>query len=188
MKNIFLVIIPLILIGCDFNNNSNDQVESSPEDTTAFTQPLRVTNEQVVLLPEAREAVSDWLAYLIAESEVRNFDNYTVNDIISNAQPLAEIMENLRETVPDSLKVKPIESRLAVLYTKAKVVEHLTDKQNQNPEEIRQTAEQIPTEFNNFKIQLNEVFLKTLEDFEEELDKYDAETDTIPLPETRSTK
>lgn len=186
MKKLFLVIIPFILSGCGFENNSNDQVETATEDTTAFTQPLLLTQEQVMLLPEAQEAVSEWLAYLLAESEVRSFAKYSVNDVIANAGPLAEIMQNLRATVPDSLKLEPVQARLAVLFTKAKVLEQLTDKQNPEPEPIAEIAEEIPAEFNNLKIQLNEVFLKSLEDFEEELDQYDVGSDTLnPLRQSQ---
>lgn len=156
-------------------------------DTTAFKETLDFPNEQVVLLPEAREITMDWLAYVTAQSEIENFRNYTVREVISNASPIAEIMNSLRETVPEQFKTNAVETRLSVLYTKAKVLEHLSKRKNSKPEEIAVTAEELPVEFNNFKIQLNELFLKTLEEFEQELDEFEAVEDTLdpvsrPIP------
>jgi hypothetical protein len=141
-----------------------------------------VPNEEVVLVPEARELTMNWLAYLTAQSEIENFDTYTLNDVISNATPIAEIMHALRQSVPDSLKTNSIQTRVSVLYTKSKVLEHMAKRRTGNPEAIRTTAEELPVEFNNFKIQINELFLKTLEDFEQELDDFRPEEDTLSIP------
>ena len=179
MKNILLGILFIIAVGCNQNSAENELQSQTVVDTTAFQKPLQMPDQQVVLLPEAREITMDWLAYLTAQTEIENFRNYTVNEVISNATPIAEIMLSLRESVPEQFRTNAVETRLSVLYTKAKVLEHEANRRNQDPEEIAKTAEEIPVEFNNFKIQLNELFLKTLEDFEEELDSFEATQDTI---------
>lgn len=189
MKKILWGFSIFILAGC--NQNAEDQQPLSQEtiDTTALQRPLQIPNEEVILLPEAREITADWLAYLTAQSEINNFKEYTLNQVISNATPLSEIMESLRQTVPDAFKTNAVQTRLSVLYTKAKVLERLSNSRNGNPGEIMETAEEIPVEFNNFKIQLNELFLKTLEDFEQELEEPQIDRDSIPRdiqPEIRS--
>lgn len=183
MKKIFWIIFLAGIWSCDQNVPEN--VNTGPVvDTTAYNQRLDLPREEVVLLPEVREITLDWLAYVTAESEIENFRTYTVNDVISNATPIAEIMKSLRETLPDSLKGTAVESRLSVLYTKGKVLEQRARRRTTDPKEIADIAEQIPWEFNNFKIQLNELFLKTIEDFEEELDFFEPEEDmeTAPSP------
>ncbi|UJH90496.1 hypothetical protein LZ575_16995 [Antarcticibacterium sp. 1MA-6-2] len=184
MKKIFWCISIIILTAC--NQNAGDEQIQSQEtiDTTALQQPLQVPNEEVILLPEAREITSDWLAYLTAQSEINNFSDYTLNEVISNATPIAEIMQSLRQTVPAGFRTNAVQTRLSVLYTKAKVLERLSRSRNSKPEEIAKTAEELPVEFNNLKIQLNELFLKTLEDFEQELDELEeihTTPDTIPV-------
>lgn len=186
MKNIYWFVCLILLAGCDDNNNSMETETQTAPDTTALSQELEVTNEQVVLVPQASEITDEWLSYITAQTEIDNFDEYTVKEVISNATPIAEIMQNLRETVPAEFQSNAVETRLSVLYTKAKVLEHLAQKRNADPEAIANTAEEIPVEFNNFKIQLNELFLKTLEDFEDELDAFEVEEDTIQSLTRRS--
>lgn len=154
-------------------------------DTTARNAHLNYPARDVVLLPEAREITGDWLAYLTAQSEMESFSSYTVKDVSSNATPIAEIMNNLRQTSPKEIKTHAVETRLSVLYTKAKMLEFLASKRNPDYSAIKTAAEELPIEFNNFKIQINELFLKTLEELEEELNAFDVE-DTTSQPLLRT--
>lgn len=179
MRNVIYLILLLVAGGCNDNNNPAPVQTRESRDTTSLEKPIEVPNREVILLPEARELTKDWLAYLTAQSEIENFENYTLNDVISNATPIAEIMFSLRQTVPEDFKINSIQTRLSVLYTKAKVMEHLARNRPNQIEEIRETAEELPVEFNNFKIQLNELYQPTLEDFEKELENFEAEEDTV---------
>lgn len=191
MRIVIQIALLIFLTSCDQGSKSRQQQPETLKDTTAFSQQLNYPNVEVILLPEATAITGDWLAYITAQSEIENFQTYTINEVISNATPVAEIMESLKETVPPQFKTNAVQTRLAVLYTKAKVLERLSKKRNPNPEEIAKTAEEIPVEFNNFKIQLNELFLKTLEDFEAELDAFDPDKDDTsrtvipPMPRAR---
>jgi hypothetical protein len=156
-------------------------------DTSALYAKINYPERDVVLLPEAREITENWLAYLTAQSEIENFNSYTVKEVAANSTPIAEIMQNLRETAPKQFGTHAVQTRISVLYTKAKVLEFLSNKRDPDYAQIRATAEELPVEFNNFKIQLNELFLKTLEELELELDAFDAEdTTSRPLLRTPS--
>lgn len=182
LKNICWIILILLLTGCNQNKDVKSQGPQNKKDTTAFNQKLEITNQQVPLQPKASKITSEWLAYITAQSEIENFKTYTVNDVISNARPIAEIMKNLKETIPDSLKATAVEARLSVLLTNAKILEQLSQQRNLDAKKIAATAREIPFQFNNLKIQLNELFLKTLEEFELELDKYEDSTNTTNSP------
>lgn len=183
MKIVSVLLLFLVLGSCDRQGDNDKALTGEEEiDTTIYQRTIRVPDEEVALLPEAREITMNWLAYLTAQSEIENFGTYTVNDVISNATPIAEIMDNLKQSVPDSLKTNSIQTRVSVLYTKAKVLEHMAKRRSDKPEAIRATAEELPVDFNNFKIQINELFLKTLEDFEKELDDFRPDEDTLSLP------
>lgn len=182
MRKFFWIFLLPLFWSCDQDTSGEDPTELIVVDTTAYNRQLDFPREEVILLPEVREITLDWLAYVTAESEINNFRNYTVNDVISNATPIAEIMNSLREKLPDSLKATAVESRLAVLYTKGQILEQRAQRRTTDPGEIAAIAEQIPEEFNNFKIQLNELFLKTIEDFELELDLTEPEEETEEPP------
>lgn len=156
-------------MGCKHENEASEN--EVLKDTSKFAQSLDFTNEEVVLLPEANEQVSQWLAYITAQNEINNLRNSTINQVKENASPMAQIMQSLKSSVPDTLSSKAVEARLNVLATKARILQQISSKRNPDAEEIKKVAEEIPTDFNNFKLQLNELFLKTLEDFELELDK-----------------
>src|SRR5690606_12487937 len=177
MRIIISFIIILFITGCNENRDMSSQQDTGM-DTTALYARLKYPAGEVVLSPAAQEITESWLAYLTAQSEIESFSSYTVKDISSNATPIAEIMNNLRETSPKQIKTHAVETRLSVLYTKAKMLEFLSSKRNPDYAAIKETAEDLPVEFNNFKIQVNELFLKTLEELEDELDAFDVEDTT----------
>jgi PBP1b-binding outer membrane lipoprotein LpoB len=186
MKNIFWIVLILLATGCNQNKDLKSKAAKTETDTTVFNQKLNITPQQVLLQPEASEVTSGWLAFIIAQSEIENFKNYTVNDVVSNALPIAEIMKNLKETLPDSLKANPVEARLTVILTDAKILEQLSQQRELQAEKIAAIAEDLALEFNNLKIQINELFLKTLEEFEMELDKYEVPLDSLEMPHSDS--
>lgn len=172
-----------------FSCGEKQEAPVSPIDSEkSFLDPLEVnTTRSVNLLPKAREVAREWLAYATAQNEIQNLENSTGQEILSSANNLVQIMENLRTTIPDSLKSTAVEARANVLYTKAQILHQLSNKKQKNPDEILDLAEDMITEFDNFKLQLNELFLKTPENFETELDLEFQEplepdsTGTIPL-------
>ncbi len=154
-------------------------------DSTALYATLNYPDREVELVPATSEITENWLAFLTAQSEMENFRSYTVKEVSANATPIAEIMLSLRDTSPKELRSNAVQTRLSVLYTKAKVLEFLSNKRNPDYVAIKSAAEDLSVEFNNFKIQINELFLKTLEDLEEELDAFDVE-DTTSRPLLRT--
>ncbi|MDT0647052.1 hypothetical protein RM545_10145 [Zunongwangia sp. F260] len=175
MKKITFILGMLCLMSC-----KDKQVENSATtevDTTEFGRQIEVTNEQVVLLPEAREYAVLWIEYITAQNEIDKFDDATLREVMDNAAPLAEIMISLQNSVPDSLKSTAVEARLNVLTTKSMLLNHASSKRKPDPEQVEEVAEEIPSEFNYLKIQMNEIFLKTLQDFEAELDLQEEENE-----------
>jgi hypothetical protein len=191
MKTFFWITLLILFVGCNQNKSENSKESKNKEKTIALAQKLELSKEQVSLLPEAQEITKEWLAYITAQSEIENLRNYTINDVIANATPITEIMKSLQETVPAKLKSNAVKARLGVLVTKSKILQQLAEKRDVNPEEIAETAKELPLEFNNFKTQVNELFLKTLEEFEEELDEFENEEEQdqiTPALKKRPTK
>ena len=63
------------------------------QDSLRLSEPLPLeTNRTVTLIPEARDAVSEWLAYATAQHEVENLKSTTGKEIIQNSRPLFKIM------------------------------------------------------------------------------------------------
>ncbi len=186
MKKLLLFSLLVSLMSCD--ENQPVKMTEQPQSKTSFSDVFEVEkNREVTLLPEARQVAAGWLAYVTAHDEIENLENKTGSEIMAISGNLMQIMESLRTTLPDTLRSPSVEARTNVLFTKAHVLHQLSNKKQKNPDEIFEVAGNLITEFDNFKLQLNEMFLKTPENFELELDKEFEEsqqpdsTGTIPL-------
>lgn len=186
MKKILLFFILISLFACDEQREAPKR--EAVQSKTSFSDELEVsTNRSVTLMPEAREVVSTWLAYVTAQDEVQRLGDKTGTEIMDISNNLMQIMAALSSTLPDTLRSPAVEARTNVLLTKAHVLHQLSNKKEKNPDEIFEVAEDLVIEFDNFKLQLNELFLKTPENFESELDQEYEEslqpdsTGTVPL-------
>ncbi|MDX1602570.1 MAG: hypothetical protein R3209_05835 [Salinimicrobium sediminis] len=186
MRKILVVFLMLSLLSCE--DEAEKPVVAPLETSTSFSDSLKISKTRNVnLSPEAREIAADWLAYITAQNEIENLENKTGSEIVESSNNLMQIMESLRETLPDTLKTNAVEARTNVLLTKAHVLHQFSNKKQKNPDEIFEVAQNLVVEFDNFKLQLNELFLKTPENFELELDQEFEEsleadsTGTIPL-------
>lgn len=164
--------LPALLFCLACEENAQQQTEPVQQDSLELSEPLQVeTNRRVTLMPEAQQAVSEWLAYATAQHEIENMKNTTGKEIIRNSEPLLQIMENLHTSIPDSLQVNAVQARTNVLLTKAGILHQLSNKKDKEAGEIFKAANDLVVEFDNFKLQLNELFLPSPEDFELELDR-----------------
>jgi DNA repair ATPase RecN len=171
MKNIFSVFIVLVLFSC--KQESESQQSDNNVDSLSFQQKVQIDDRQYALEPEAREYALSWVEFITAQNEIRNLENATLKQIMRNSSSTAQIMESLTTSLPDSLRSVSVEARLNVINTKAQLLKQYSKKRNPDVNKIRQTTQELYSEFNNLKLQMNELFLKTLEDFEGELDRFE---------------
>lgn len=170
MKRILFILSVLSLISCQDKEKQNTSTPS--EDKMSFSQDLEVTtNRRVELLPQAKEEVSQWLAYVTAQNEIETLKTSTGYDILETSNSLMQIMESLKTSIPDTLNSKAVSSRANVLLTKARILNQLANKKEKHASEVFEVANDLIVEFDNFKLQLNELFLKSPGDFELELDE-----------------
>ena len=170
MKRFLTLASFLILLSCQEKEKKEIIPESNGK--RSFSEEIGFTsNRKVSLIPEARAEVNEWLAYATAQHEMENLASETGTEILTASKSIVQIMETLNNTIPDTLRSKPVLARANVLLTKAKVLHQLSNKKNKNADEVFQVAQDLITEFDNFKIQVNELFLKTPGDFELELDR-----------------
>lgn len=184
MKNLLIFFSILLLISC--KEDTSKSPKPNPENKALFSEELQVTtNRRVNLLPEARKEVSEWLAYATAQNEMETLRNSTGHVIMESSNSIMQIMESLHASVPDTLQTPAVLARTNVLVTKAKILHQLSSKKEKDAAEIFDVANDLIVEFDNFKLQLNELFLKTPTEFEQELDEEfeDESTDTLnPRP------
>lgn len=170
MKKILLLSFVLVLFSC--REEAKQDVSDNSPSKRSFSEQLEVSsNRRVNLLPEAEEQVNEWLAYATAQDEISNLRERSGIEIMANAKNLVQIMESLRTTIPDTLQTPAVIARTNVLLTKARVLQQVSAKKHKNADEVFELANDLLLEFGNFKLQLNELFLKAPGDFEKELDE-----------------
>lgn len=170
MPKFLLILFIMALGGCKSETDAGDRAEKAI-DTTAFQASVAITEPGLKLEADARKYALNWVEFITAQNEINRLKELSVNEVMNNAGEIAQIMESLKNSVPDSLAVVPVEARLNVVNTKAQLLKQYSVKRDPSAGEITKTTRELYEEFNNLKLQMNEIFLKSLEDFERELDE-----------------
>ncbi|PZD78460.1 hypothetical protein DNG35_05200 [Mesonia sp. K7] len=127
--------------------------------------------KEVTLLKEANDSASNWAEYMNFQNEIRNIQNFTYQELASSSNNIRETSLAMKDSVPPVFNVNPVKVRLNVLYTKSSMLNQLIQRQVIDTTRIKTTTADLQDAFQNLKIQLNEVFLGTLEEFEKEIEK-----------------
>src|SRR5690606_566678 len=105
MRKNLIIFSMFCLLACDENRQA-PQV-APVQSSTSFSDRLEVSkNREVTLSAEARPIAADWLAYITAQNEIENLENRTGTEIMESSNNLMQIMENLRSSMPDTLRTK----------------------------------------------------------------------------------
>lgn len=187
-KFVLLFLTALVALSCREEANNPAPASAGGE---SFAQQLEVeSNRRVNLLPEAEAQVNEWLAYATAQNEIKDLRERSGFEIMATSKNLVQIMESLQTTLPDTLQTPAVIARTNVLLTKARVLQQISSKKQKTSEEVFRLANELIEEFGNFKLQLNELFLKAPGDFEKELDEQfqearqnSMEADSLDLPQ-----
>ncbi|MGO2356991.1 hypothetical protein [Mesonia sp.] len=185
LKTLFfklLFLLPIVLwTGCNEEEKQQKALESFQEKKAAqLKESVKIADiMNVSLSAEARDSVSQWPEFLTFQNEIADIQNSSIQEIVNSSNNLKETSAGLISTIPPIFREIPIKARINVLYTKASVLVQETSKTNFDNALITEEAKELMIAFQNLKTQLNEVFLKTLEEFEEEIEKRIQTQDSI---------
>lgn len=166
------IFLAVAMISCK-NQQEPENTAEVEQDTTAFKAEIKTSGNSVSLDPEAKEYALHWVEYITAQNEIQDLQQSTVREIMDKSAVISQIMQSLQTSVPDSLQSVPVLARLNVVSTKAQLLDQYSHKREPDAEAVSRTASELYDEFNNLKLQMNEIFRKTLEDFEKELDEFE---------------
>jgi len=171
----------LLLVGCNEDEKNKKALESFQEKKTAqLKESVKIAEiKNVSLSAEARDSVSQWPEFLTFENEIADIQNSSIQVIVNSSNNLKETSAGLISTIPPIFREIPIKARINVLYTKASILVQETSKTNFDNDLITEKVKELMISFQNLKTQLNEVFLKTLEEFEQEIEKRIQQQDSI---------
>lgn len=164
MKKIlkFIVLCQLLLMSsCNDSSNLSEKNNTNSAQEQMLKLKLDILKyDQAVFSPEADSLVQSWSAYKDFKNEVSRFENYTLQDVISNIPTIEKAIDSLQKNIPKIIDTFPVTSRLNVLHTKTKHLFLLSNKQRPKLKSIKKIAEGYPFDFNALNIQINEVFIE----------------------------
>ncbi|MFD2433955.1 hypothetical protein ACFSO9_10640 [Mesonia maritima] len=171
--SIFLVCGFMMMLSCKEKETTEVKEKSYQEQNAeALSQIITIDKDRkITLLPAAKEATNNWSAYLTLKNEIENFDNVTFQEVINNSNNLVESVVNLKASIPGNFDVKPVRVRINVLLTKAEVLRQKVENPRIKTKTIDTLVNDLHKAFGDLKIQLNEVYIETLEEIESEFEQ-----------------
>ena len=152
-----------LLLACEdtkTTENENQQNSLTRKQDSVLSRNIKYPEQEIKLSLKAEAVAEKWMIYVAMESEIKRMKAYSLNDVITNAPSILRVSDSLLKTVPKAFRIKPIESRIKVLHTKVSVLNQLAEKQHIDYDKLFKTANEVPVDFYNLNIQLNEAFIE----------------------------
>lgn len=183
---ISLVVVLLIFAGfqaCKGDTQGGEQDKGTVQDST------QVFGTASVQLPkftkDATTIVNDWSIFYDFEEELIALNTQPIEELRSRSERFIGFADSLAKTLPDTLNIQPIASRLLVLNTRVKILAQTVQSQRPNDSIIHSSFVELNVALGNLKHQINEKLQKDkidaqrIENEEEELEKQRSILDSI---------
>tara|TARA_R110002020_G_scaffold117278_11_gene268022 strand:- start:1118 stop:1720 length:603 start_codon:yes stop_codon:yes gene_type:complete len=156
----------LLSIGCT--------EKSAPvQDPTETTDSIKISfpsdiKKNVILSADVNRLTSGWTGYGGVSQNIDELDNASIATIKENSEVWVNSSTEMLEAIPDSLKSKPIEARVTILFTKANTLKQEASKRIVDTAAVKKEATEFYNAFQDLKLQLNLKYQKSVEDYLEE--------------------
>ncbi|MFN2261598.1 MAG: hypothetical protein ABR595_05995 [Psychroflexus sp.] len=163
IRIILILCLLVSFFSCKDKSETKDKenIEQTQNKSTNLDNELKLDTIQIAeLSDEAKNVTKDWMKYIALETEIERFNDYTVQDLVNNAETILKVADSLQQTVPKNLKTNSLEARIRTLYTHARLLEENAKRNKPKAEDIEDLSVKLKRDFNNFNIQINEVFIQ----------------------------
>lgn len=151
----------LLIISCSQQNqNTSTSPQDNLEKKNILEEKINLDSiETVRLSQKTRRFTEDWMMYIALESEINRFQNYNLQDIITNSGTINSVIDSLAETIPPIFDTHAVNSRILSLRTHSELLQDHAQRIAPVPSEIKDLSAELKFDFKNLNIQLNEVFI-----------------------------
>jgi len=168
-KIVFTSLIILLFVACkdDSSSKSQNQNVSENQGQQDFDAVLKTDTIQLTKLsPESKNITREWMGYIALNSEIERFDDYSLQDLVNNSETILNVTDTLQQSIPEKLQTKALQARIRTLYTHARLLEENAKRNTPNAEEVKVLGAKLKRDFDNFNIQINEVFIQQQDSLE----------------------
>ena len=176
------------MLACEQGAETTNQAVNAQDADT--TEALGIANLKLPqLISNAQTIVDDWSIFDDLESELVTLNGLPLADVRSRMERLITFSDSVAKTVPDTLMVQPVRSRLLIVKTRIRLLNQAVKSARPNKETIRTNFEGVNESWKFLKIQINEKLLKDSidrqrkDDEKAELEKQQAKRDSIAISE-----
>ncbi|MFD2563771.1 hypothetical protein [Aquimarina rubra] len=181
-----LFIISIIFIGCKKENTSVVSEENKIVKLDSLSQE-KADIELLKLSSKASKELESFEDFQNLKNLISSLRESNPFHIKKYADSVDLLVQSFKENLSEDLKVNNIKSRIAVMATESGLLMQLTQKKNQDPQQLMDANIRLLTSYNSLVIQLNELSLAIPEDIEKELLKErDILRDSILNPEEKN--
>lgn len=163
LKIIFTGFFIFSVLACknDSKDNTQKQNTTSTQQSQSLDENLQTDTIAVASLSQKSEEVTrEWMTYIALNSEIERLDGYSLQDLVNNSETILKVTDSLQQTVPKELKTNALQARIRTLYTHARLLEENAKRNKPNADGIKELGAKLKRDFNNFNIQINEVFIQ----------------------------
>ncbi|WP_127846009.1 hypothetical protein [Psychroflexus aestuariivivens] len=156
-----LLIFTILACKSDSSENYNQENTGQSEQSKNLEETLQTDTISVTSLSKASEEVTrEWMSYIALNSEIERMDNYSLQDLVNNSETILKVTDSLQQTVPKKINTNALQARIRTLYTHARLLEENAKRNKPNPDQLKELGTKLKLDFNNFNIQINEVFIQ----------------------------
>ncbi len=163
MKFIPISILSILLLSFTFISCGNSTEENTSPILTKQT-PKGLYGDTSFKFPdlsdEAKLKVSHWGAYEDFDTEVKSINGNSIEELQIRTSQLVFHIDSLTKKIPDTLNTRAIFSRMAVVKTRAKLLEQEVNKSRIDSISVQKCFDKMNTSVKNFIVQINEKFQK----------------------------
>ena len=160
--SIRVLFISLMVFTISCAGEDKKQSDGSEENASSAEQMTKLkldTLKVPKLNTEAKKATEDWIHYTALNSEMQRLENYSIQDVISNADAINRVVDSLVISLPEVFETKAVKARVMTLDTHTKLLLATSKKQKPDTKALMELSNKLKIDFNNLILQLNEVYI-----------------------------
>ena len=163
---VFLVLLGLLLIGCE---DTKEEIPQQSEEVVDSSSTFGDSDKKFpLLIPEAQQQVENWSVFEDFLLELSRLNGSNINELKARTERLGMHTDSLSKRIPNDLYTNPVTSRLMVLRTRIKLLSQEVNRSFIDSVAVAVQIDELNHAATNLLLQINEKIQKDMIDLEQQ--------------------
>ena len=163
---VFLVLLGLLLIGCE---DTKEDIPQQSEEVVDSSSTFGDSDKKFpLLIPEAQQQVENWSVFEDFLLELSRLNGSNINELKARTERLGMHTDSLSKRIPNDLYTNPVTSRLMVLRTRIKLLSQEVNRSFIDSVAVAVQIDELNHAATNLLLQINEKIQKDMIDLEQQ--------------------